>query len=173
MQDAQLGPDVVVGSALARWCKESFPGLPRSGIQVDAQLRHDPAVGAFVEFVKGQSLLEATYWLSSAYAQLAGEERRKQLAMFFTPPSLTSRLLDDLSTSGVDFAVRKFCDPACGGAAFLAPIATRMRDALRERGERPSPRSTGVSAVWSTTCSVTSSDLTRMPPYARCQSISC
>lgn len=137
MQDAQLGPDVVVGSALVRWCKESFPGLPRSGVQVDAQLRHDPAVGAFVEFVKGQGLLEATYWLSSAYAQLAGEEHRKQLAMFFTPPSLTSRLLDDLSTSGVDFTVRKFCDPACGGAAFLAPIATRMRDALRERGASP------------------------------------
>lgn len=137
MQDGQLGPDVVVGSALARWCKESFPGLPRSGMQVDAQLRHDPAVGALVDFVKGQSLLEATYWLSSAYAQLAGEERRKQLAMFFTPPSLTSRLLDDLSTSGVDFTGRQFCDPACGGAAFLAPIATRIRDALRERGASP------------------------------------
>lgn len=137
MQGAQLGPDVVVGSALARWCKESFPGLPRSGLRVDAKLRHDPVTGAFVDFVKGQNLLEATYWLSSAYAQLASEERRKQLAMFFTPPSLTSRLLDDLSTSGVDFAVRKFCDPACGGAAFLAPIAMRMRDALRERGASP------------------------------------
>lgn len=137
MQGAQLGPNVVVGSALARWCKESFPGLPRSGLPANAQLQHDPAVGAFVDFVKGQDLLEATYWLSSAYAQLAGEERRKQLAMFFTPPSLTKRLLDDLSASGVDFAVRKFCDPACGGAAFLAPIAMRMRDALRERGASP------------------------------------
>jgi len=137
LQNRQLGPEVVVGSALARWCNESFPGLPRSGLQVDAQLEHDPVVGAFVDFVKGQSLLEAAYWLSSAYAQLVGEERRKQLAMFFTPPSLTGRLLDDLSTSGVDFAVRKFCDPACGGAAFLAPIATRMRDALREQGASP------------------------------------
>ncbi|KHK59961.1 N-6 DNA methylase [Burkholderia sp. A9] len=134
MQDAQLGTDVVVGSALARWCKESYPGLPRSGLQANAQLRNDPAVAAFVDFVKSKDLLEATYWLSSAYAQLAGEERRKQLAMFFTPPSLTRRLLDDLSASGVDFAVRKFCDPACGGAAFLAPIAMRMRDMLRERG---------------------------------------
>ncbi|MFX1737143.1 N-6 DNA methylase [Paraburkholderia sp. A1RI_3L] len=133
MQSAQLGPDVVVGSALARWCKESFPGLPRSGLEMNAQLQHHPAVGAFVNFVKAQDLLEAIYWLSSAYAQLAGEERRKQLAMFFTPPSLTKRLLDDLAVSGVDFAVRKFCDPACGGAAFLAPIAMRMRDALRER----------------------------------------
>ncbi|WP_231680763.1 class I SAM-dependent DNA methyltransferase [Ralstonia pseudosolanacearum] len=134
MQRAHLGPDEVVGSALARWCKESFPGLPRSGLQANVQLQHDPAVGAFVEFVKGQDLLEATYWLSSAYAQLAGEDRRKQQAMFFTPPSLTKRLLDDLRASGVDFAARKFCDPACGGAAFLAPIAMRMRDALRERG---------------------------------------
>lgn len=103
-----------------RWCKESFPGLPRSGLPVNAQLRNAPAVAAFVDFVKKKDLLEAIYWLSSAYAQLAGEERRKQLAMFFTPPSLTKRLLDDLSASGVDFSVRKFCDPACGGAAFLA-----------------------------------------------------
>ncbi|WGY70309.1 N-6 DNA methylase [Burkholderia cepacia] len=133
-QGAQIGPDVVIGSTLARWCKESFPGLPRSGLPVNAQLQHDPAVGAFVDFVKDQELVEATYWLSSAYAQLAGDERRKQLAMFFTPPSLTKRLLDDLLASGVDYAVRKFCDPACGGAAFLAPIAIRMRDTLRERG---------------------------------------
>ncbi|MBJ9879147.1 N-6 DNA methylase [Burkholderia cenocepacia] len=134
MQGAQLGTDEVIGSALMRWCKESFPGLPRSGLPVNAQLRNAPAVAAFVDFVKKKDLLEAIYWLSSAYAQLAGEERRKQLAMFFTPPSLTKRLLDDLSASGVDFSVRKFCDPACGGAAFLAPIAMRMRDALRERG---------------------------------------
>lgn len=137
MQDAQLGPDVVIGSVLARWCNESFPGLPRSGLPENAQLRHYPAVEAFIDFVKDRDLLEATYWLSSAYAQLAGEERRKQLAMFFTPPSLTKRLLDDLSASGVNFAVRKFCDPACGGAAFLAPIAMRMRDALREQGALP------------------------------------
>lgn len=134
MQGAQLGPDAVITAVLARWCKESFPRLPRSGLRADAHLGHDPAVGAFVDFVKGQGLLEATYWLSSAYAQLAGEERRKQLAMFFTPPSLTCRLLDDLTENGVDFAVRKFCDPACGGAAFLAPIAMRMRDVLRKRG---------------------------------------
>lgn len=134
MEDEQLGPDEIVGSALARWCKESFPGLPRCSLPVVAQLQRASALVAFVDFVKAQDLLEATYWLSSAYAQLAGEERRRQLAMFFTPPSLTKRLLDDLSASGVDFAARKFCDPACGGAAFLVPIALRMRDALRSRG---------------------------------------
>jgi adenine-specific DNA-methyltransferase len=100
-------------------------------------LQHDPTVAAFVDFISGDELLEATYWFASAYAQLAGDEHRKKLAMFFTPPSLTKRLLDDLAAAGVDFASRSFCDPACGGAAFLAPIAMRMRDALRAKGATP------------------------------------
>ena len=134
MEETQLGPEYLIGSALAVWCKHSFPALPQSGLRTIAVLKHDPAVCAFVDFVKEEELLEATYWFSSAYAQLSGEERRKQLAMFFTPPSLTKRLLDDLSQSGVHFATRNFCDPACGGAAFLTPIAIRMRDALLRRG---------------------------------------
>ena len=81
--------------------------------------------------------LDAAYWLSSAYAICAGDAHRRPLAMFFTPPSLTSRLLDDLSASGVRFDKGKFCDPACGGAAFLAPIALRMKEQLAARGVRP------------------------------------
>ncbi|WP_236166968.1 HsdM family class I SAM-dependent methyltransferase [Pseudomonas fulva] len=134
MQDTQFGPDLILGSALAKWCKNSFPGLPRSGLPTLAALEDEPAVCALVDFVNDQDLLESTFWFSSAYAQLLGQERRKRLAMFFTPPSLTRRLLDDLSVNGVDFATRSFCDPACGGAAFLAPIAMRMRDALHLQG---------------------------------------
>lgn len=135
MQSAGLEPASVIGSALAQWCKESFAGLPRAGLRSVPQLQRDPAVRALVDFIKVRGLLEATYWLSSAYAQLVGDEHRKQLAMFFTPPSLTGRLLDNLQGSGVDFANRRFCDPACGGAAFLVPIAIRMRDALRRKGQ--------------------------------------
>lgn len=134
MRAEQTKPETIVGTALTAWCEEGFPGLPRPGLPVVAKLREEPALVAFVGFLKSQDLLEATYWLSSVYAQLAGEEHRKQLAMFFTPPSLTKRLLDDLSASGVDFAARRFCDPACGGAAFLVPIAMRMRQALRDQG---------------------------------------
>jgi len=133
----KAAPHVVVGAALACWSSEVFPGLPRSGLPAPASLQHDPAVVAFVDFIKVADLLEATYWFASAYAQLAGDEYRKKLAMFFTPPSLTKRLLDDLTTSGIDFGTRSFCDPACGGAAFLAPIALRMRDALRAKGASP------------------------------------
>ena len=80
------------------------------------------------------TFLEATYWLSSAYAVLADEGYRKNLAMFFTPPSLTEGLLEDLAAQGVDFGSQSFMDPACGGAAFLAPIALRMRTALVAQG---------------------------------------
>ena len=57
--------------------------------------------------------------------------------MFFTPASLTEGLLNDLSQQGVDFGSESFMDPACGGAAFLAPIALRMRATLSARGSTP------------------------------------
>ncbi|MCW5572314.1 MAG: N-6 DNA methylase [Steroidobacteraceae bacterium] len=137
MHERQVTPEIIIGAALARWCSESFPGLPRSGLPSPPALKRDPTVAAFVGFIRSSELSEAAYWFASAYAQLAGEERRKQLAMYFTPPSLTKRLLDDLGTAGIDFASRSFCDPACGGAAFLAPIAMRMRDSLRAKGATP------------------------------------
>lgn len=132
-----IAPEVVIGAALAYWCSQSYPGLPRSELSAPVALQRDPAIVAFVDFIKVCDLLEASYWLSSAYAQLVGEDHRKKLAMFFTPPSLTRRLLDDLAKAGIDFASRSFCDPACGGAAFLTPIVIRMRDALRAKGATP------------------------------------
>jgi hypothetical protein len=57
--------------------------------------------------------------------------------MYFTPPSLTKRLLDDLEQVGASFSSHTFFDPACGGAAFLAPIAQRMRVALKKQGKTP------------------------------------
>ncbi|ELE2134429.1 N-6 DNA methylase [Vibrio cholerae] len=137
MEDSQLAPDELVRSILHCWCKDSFPKIHQSDLLVNTKLLSHQAIDAFVDFVKNQDFLEATYWLSSAYAQLVSRDIRKQMAMYFTPPSLVRRVLDDLSTSGVDFAVRKFCDPACGGAAFLVPIAIRIRDELKKRGTNP------------------------------------
>ncbi len=137
MKKVRASPDSVLGTALSKWCREAFPGLPRSALPSLTLLYREPALADFVDFVKSEEFLDATYWFSSAYAELAGEENRKQLAMFFTPPSLTKRLLDDLAANGVSFADNRFCDPACGGAAFLAPIAMRMRDELRLKEAGP------------------------------------
>lgn len=134
MDSAGLNAGCVIGSALAEWCQRAFPGLPEHSLPVNRALQGSEAIQKFVEFVGSQDLVEATYWFSSAYALLLGKEMRKQNSMFFTPPSLTRRLLDDLEESGVEFTRVRFCDPACGGAAFLTPIALRMRNALRENG---------------------------------------
>jgi adenine-specific DNA-methyltransferase len=95
---------------------------------------------SFVGLLREMDFLEASYWLSSAYAMLMDETYRKKLAMFFTPASLTRGLLDDLAAQGVDFGKHSFLDPACGGAAFLAPIAFRMWEALKARGLSPRAR---------------------------------
>ena len=137
VQNDQGVPESVIGAVLARWCLRKYSGLPRSGLLASRALRDDPAIITFVDFINTCELLEAMYWLASAYAQLIGDGHRKKLAMFFTPPSLTKRLLDDLAAAGADFASLRFCDPACGGAAFLVPIAIRMRDALRAKGAKP------------------------------------
>lgn len=125
----------LVGTVLAIWCKTDFPALPRPVLPYSKVLAHDKKVTAFVETLHLLGFLEGSYWLSSLYATVVGEEYRKKLAMFFTPPSLTNGLLDDLTEQGVDFASQIFLDPACGGAAFLGPIALRMRETLIGRGD--------------------------------------
>ncbi len=116
------------------WCKTAFPGLPKPVLPYSKALAAEAELGAFVAALNQMNFLDATFWLSSAYAMLVAEGHRKRLAMFFTPASLTEGLLDDLAAQGVDFGSQSFMDPACGGAAFLAPIALRMRTALRIRG---------------------------------------
>lgn len=124
----------VAGTALRLWCKQKFKFAPAPKLPSSSELAATPQLTNFVELLQEMDFLEASYWLSSAYAMLTDETYRKKLAMFFTPTSLTRGLLDDLAVQGVDFGKHSFLDPACGGAAFLAPIAFRMREELEARG---------------------------------------
>lgn len=123
-----------VGTVLRLWCKAAFPALPKPSLPHSKALAAEAQIASFAAVLTEFSFLEATYWLSSSYAMLADEGHRRSLAMFFTPASLTEGLLNDLAEQGVDFGSQSFMDPACGGAAFLAPIALRMRMALVEQG---------------------------------------
>lgn len=124
----------LVGTVLHLWCEQKFAALPQASLPSSKELAKEPAVKAFATLLAQLSFLEAAYWLSSAYAMLADEGYRQKLAMYFTPASLTDGLLDDLAGQGVDFGSQAFMDPACGGAAFLAPIAIRMRAKLAANG---------------------------------------
>lgn len=130
----------VAGTALRLWCKQQFKFAPTPKLPSSSELAATPELKNLVELLQEMDFLEASYWLSSAYAMLTHETYRKKLAMFFTPASLTRGLLDDLAAQGVDFGKHSFLDPACGGAAFLAPIAFRMREELAARGLSPRAR---------------------------------
>lgn len=120
---------------LVGWTQRNFPGVTCEGFTFVERLSRRTDVGAFGDWLDSLGFLEASYWLSSAYAIWAGEEHRRRYAVFFTPPSLTRRLLDELSAAGIRFGESSFIDPACGGAAFLAPIAQRIREELLARGK--------------------------------------
>lgn len=69
----------------------------------------------------------AGYFLGSVYTVMLPDSIRSELGAYYTPPELVSRLIDH---SGVDFAKASVIDPACGGGAFLVPIAARMLKSL-------------------------------------------
>ncbi len=122
----------LTGTLLTGWSAVVSPSLSRPSLPCWRNLAKNPKVTAFVKTLCSLDFLSATYWLSTGYAMWSDPEYRKKAAMYFTPPSITQRLLDDLATQGVDFKSQTFYDPACGGAAFLVPLAIKMRDALRK-----------------------------------------
>ena len=134
MTACKADPGRVVGTALRAWVSSRFEGIPACSLKTSRTLSSHPSLQSFVAFLEDGDLLSGAYWLSSAYAMLSSDKYRKSLAMYFTPPALTNRLLDDLEDIGIDYGAHSFCDPACGGAAFLAPIALRMKQSLRKSG---------------------------------------
>lgn len=120
---------------LCLWIKLSYPHLagrtPRSFKKFD----RNPRVVEFATWLRGLEFFEAAFWLSSAYARWVDPVVRERRALFFTPPQLASRLLDDLEKQGASLVDHVWMDPACGGAAFLAPIAKRMTSALERKGK--------------------------------------
>jgi adenine-specific DNA-methyltransferase len=68
----------------------------------------------------------AAYLIGTTYTVMLPEDYRGRYGVFYTPPALTSRLLDLAEEAGIDWENAQVIDPACGGGAFLAPVAKRM-----------------------------------------------
>ena len=75
------------------------------------------------------TVCEAAYQLSVTYTVLLPESLRGALGIYYTPPVLTERLLDMSEEAGIDWKSARVLDPACGGGAFLLPVAMRLRKA--------------------------------------------
>ena len=88
-------------------------------------------------FLIKQPLDEAAYYLSCIYAVLCDQDERRDLAMYFTPPTLARHILESVAKETTSFNKLRFMDPACGGAAFLLPVVITLRDLLKSSGTRP------------------------------------
>ncbi|MHC8389291.1 HsdM family class I SAM-dependent methyltransferase [Pseudomonas sp. MDT2-39-1] len=72
----------------------------------------------------------AAYQIGLTYTSMLPVEHRGEYGIFYTPPALTARLIDQATSANVDWAKCRVLDPACGGGAFLAPIAQRIMKTL-------------------------------------------
>lgn len=78
-------------------------------------------------------IAQASYQLSATYTVLVPAGTRSAFGMYYTPPALTDRLLDMAEEAGISWNTARVLDPACGGGAFLLPVALRMRAGLTRR----------------------------------------
>jgi adenine-specific DNA-methyltransferase len=72
----------------------------------------------------------AGYAIGTVYTATLPDSYRSKFGSYYTPPSLTARLISLATEAGVDWSNCTVLDPACGGGAFLAPIALRMLNTL-------------------------------------------
>lgn len=73
---------------------------------------------------------EAGYQAGCLYTALLPDPTRSALGAYYTPPALVQRLLDMATEAGFEWTEGRILDPACGGGAFLAPVALRLRRTL-------------------------------------------
>ncbi len=135
----QAAAEEVASALLFVWTQRIYPDCaPSRAPRNTASLVVDDRVIVFVDWLCTlERFEEAAYWVATSYATLVGEETRTQRALYFTHPVLAERVIDDLLSQGASLLDDHWHDPACGGAAFLVPVALRMRNALQENGCSP------------------------------------
>ncbi len=93
-----------------------------SKIAVDAQHLAENTGRLIADF----PVEDAGYLIGSIYTVMLPAAMRSDLGAYYTPPPLVERMLDLAEAAGFDFIHGTAIDPACGGGAFLAPVALRM-----------------------------------------------
>lgn len=69
---------------------------------------------------------DAGFLIGSVYTAMLPSVLRSKYGAYYTPPPIIARLLELAEQNGVDFTNARIIDPACGGGAFLAPIALKV-----------------------------------------------
>lgn len=129
---------VVSGVVCAYWeglQSRSSWRLPLRKSPIDYQATPiPPEASAIAETIgTAASLLDlpdASYRIGMVYTGMMPDGLRAELGAYYTPPALCERLLDMATEAGVDWCSARILDPACGGGAFLSPVARRIIENL-------------------------------------------
>ena len=92
------------------------------------------------EIVSRFPIEQAGYLIGSIYTVMLPPSVRSTLGAYYTPPSLVTHLLKQAEAAGFNFSTGSAIDPACGGGAFLIPLALKMIQSDE-----------GRSAIWTLT----------------------
>jgi adenine-specific DNA-methyltransferase len=122
-------------AAAESWWNSAAPNMPLRPFDSLSSLPQLPAplsalaitIGAAAKALPAD---QAGYQLGLVYTSMLPAEFRAKHGVFYTPPALAERMLDQVTAAGLDWKTAHVLDPACGGGAFLAPVAKRIVAAL-------------------------------------------
>jgi adenine-specific DNA-methyltransferase len=89
------------------------------------------AISAYGSSLAGMDISAASFEIGRFYMALLPAEFRAAQGIYYTPPTLVSRLLAMVEAEGIRWDTARAIDPACGGGAFVAPIVAKKIAALR------------------------------------------
>lgn len=130
----QLGfAETITAHAVTAYWNRLSARLPVKVPPIENHTLASAARDAAAQFGQAMALLpvrEAAFHLGSLYAVLLPDAWRSRHGVYYTPPALVNRLLDQAQAGGTDWARAHVLDPAAGAGAFLVAAARRMIDAL-------------------------------------------
>jgi adenine-specific DNA-methyltransferase len=107
-----------------------LPALENERLSAPLAPRVDELAEQMGTIVAQYEPISAGYRIGEIYTALLPASFRSQHGVFYTPPALTNRLMDLAVRAGVDWAKASILDPACGGGAFLTPVALKILSSL-------------------------------------------
>ncbi|MGY2289962.1 HsdM family class I SAM-dependent methyltransferase [Pseudomonas sp. SDO528_S397] len=117
---------ITEGHLVPQELRPPIQSFETSDLPVEAQLLADQ-IGKMAARFDAET---AAYQIGLTYTGMLPTEHRGEFGVFYTPPVLTARLIDQATAANVNWAKCRVLDPACGGGAFLAPIAQKIMTEL-------------------------------------------
>ncbi len=110
--------------------RPQLPPLPPEVILAEMPTQAEELAVAAGERAADLDGPSASHGLGALYTGMMPDQLRATLGAYYTPPALAERLLDMATEAGTNWKTSQVLDPACGGGAFLAPVAQRMLENL-------------------------------------------